>query len=97
MEEPKDVAIKVAKIFLERSQNRATFRIRAVSMRDATVILQIDAARLGDFRKMVDDFHEWQKRGWAQEGPESPSKAPKADTEELLQPAVRELLKRDQG
>jgi hypothetical protein len=52
----KVMGIGVAKIFLERAQNRATFRIRAMSLRGATVNLQIAANKLGELRKMIDDF-----------------------------------------
>ena len=92
----KVMGIGVAKIFLERAQNRATFRIRAISLRGATVNLQIAANRLGELRKMIDDFHDWQLRGWNPEGAETPSKVSTLNTEEWIQPEVLEMLRRQQ-
>lgn len=68
--EKKVTTFSVARVFLERAQDRSLFRIRAENLQGDTIILRIPANKLGDFRKLVDAFHDWQQRGWAQEGPE---------------------------
>ena len=70
----KEAVFIVARVFLERSQNRAYFRLRAEDEHGETISLRLPATKLGDFRKMVDAFHDWQQRGWAQEGPETEDK-----------------------
>jgi hypothetical protein len=62
---------RVTNVFLERTEKKDRFRIRAIDDRHRTVELSFPASKLGAFRALVDSFHDWQKRGWNPEGTET--------------------------
>ena len=68
---------RVMKVFLERTERKDRFRIRAIDDRERTVELSFAADKLAAFRSLVESFHEWQKRGWNPEGPETREGSPR--------------------
>ncbi len=68
---------RVMKVFLERTEKKDRFRIRAIDDRQRTVELSFPADRLEALRSLVDSFHDWQKRGWNPEGPETREAPPR--------------------
>ena len=62
---------RVLNVFLERTEKKDRFRIRAIDDRQRTVELSFPASKLEPFRVLVDAFHDWQKRGWNPEGAET--------------------------
>ena len=68
---------RVMKVFLERSENKDRFRIRAIDDKQRTVELSFAADKLAALRSLVESFHEWQKRGWNPEGEEAREMSPR--------------------